>query len=83
MPEELREQVPLIKEVLKAMNIAVIEQAGLEADDLLGTLAKKSEAMGMDVSRWNRGIYLLRCIAPNGSVHTEKLIICHRWKTSS
>ncbi len=50
MPEELREQVPLIKEVLKAMNIAVIEQAGLEADDLLGTLAKKSEAQGMDVS---------------------------------
>lgn len=35
------------------------------------------ESMEMDVSRWNRGIYLLRCIAPNGSVHTEKLIIRH------
>ena len=37
MAEELRQQVPVIKEVLKAMNIEIIEQAGLEADDLLGT----------------------------------------------
>ncbi len=35
MAEELRQQVPVIKEVLKAMNIEIIEQAGLEADDLL------------------------------------------------
>ena len=37
MAEELRQQVPVIKEVLKAMDIAIIEKAGLEADDLLGT----------------------------------------------
>lgn len=42
MPEELREQVPLLKEVLKAMQVEILEQAGLEADDILGTLAKKA-----------------------------------------
>lgn len=50
MAEELREQVPVIKEVLKAMGIKIIEQAGLEADDLLGTLSKRSEEQGMEVS---------------------------------
>ncbi len=50
MPGELREQVPVMKEVLKAMHITVMEQAGLEADDILGTLAKKAEQAGMEVS---------------------------------
>ena len=50
MMEELRQQVPVMKEVLKAMGVKIIEQAGLEADDLLGTLSKRCEAQGMDVS---------------------------------
>lgn len=50
MPGELREQVPVIKKVLAAMNIKTIEKAGYEADDLLGTLSQKSEAMGYEVS---------------------------------
>ena len=50
MPEELREQVPLLKEVLKAMQVEILEQAGLEADDILGTLAKKAQAAGLEVS---------------------------------
>lgn len=50
MAEELRQQVPVIKEVLSAMNISVIEQAGLEADDLLGTISCICEDAGMDVS---------------------------------
>ena len=50
MPEELRQQVPVMKEVLKAMHITIMEQAGLEADDILGTLAKKAEQEGMEVS---------------------------------
>ena len=39
-----------MKEVLKAMGVKTIEQAGLEADDLLGTLSKRCENLGMDVS---------------------------------
>ena len=50
MAEELRQQVPVIKEVLGAMGVKTIEQAGLEADDLLGTLAARCEAEGIDVS---------------------------------
>ena len=49
MAEELREQVPLMKEVLHAMGVRTLEQAGLEADDLLGTLSRRCEAKGMEV----------------------------------
>ncbi len=48
MPEELRPQVDTIKEVLKSMNIPIYEQEGLEADDLLGTIAKRVEKMGIE-----------------------------------
>lgn len=50
MPEELREQVPLIKEVLSAMGIKIVELPGYEADDILGTLAKRAEQDKMKVS---------------------------------
>ena len=50
MAEELKEQVPVMKEMLKAMGVTVIEKGGYEADDLLGTIAKKSEADGLEVS---------------------------------
>ena len=50
MPDELREQVPVMKELLRAMDISIYEQPGLEADDILGTLAKKAEAEGKAVS---------------------------------
>src|SRR5699024_4678329 len=50
MAEELRQQVPVIKDVLKAMNIEIIEKEGLEADDLLGTISCMCEEKGMDVS---------------------------------
>ena len=50
MADELREQVPVIKDVLKAMNIDIIEKEGLEADDLLGTISCLCEEKGMDVS---------------------------------
>ena len=50
MPEELREQVPVMKQVLTAMRVKICEQAGLEADDILGTLARTGEREGIDVS---------------------------------
>ena len=49
MPQELHEQVPVLKELLTAMGIRIMELPGYEADDLLGTVAKRSEAKGMDV----------------------------------
>ena len=50
MAAELREQVPLMKEMLSAMGVTVIEKGGYEADDLLGTIAKSSEEQGLEVS---------------------------------
>ena len=50
MPSELREQVPLIQEMLTAMGIKIVSKGGYEADDLLGTLARKSEQKGMNVT---------------------------------
>ena len=50
MPDELAAQMPIIKEVLTAMNIKIIELAGYEADDILGTLAKSSEKQGIEVT---------------------------------
>ena len=50
MAEELRQQVPLMKEMLTAMGVTIVEKEGYEADDLLGTIAKQSEAEGLEVS---------------------------------
>ena len=50
MADELRQQVPVMKEVLQSMGVVIVEQEGYEADDILGTLAKQSEAKGMEVS---------------------------------
>ena len=50
MPEELRSQVPVMKDVLKAMNVTVLEYPGYEADDIIGTLSRKGEEAGMEVS---------------------------------
>ena len=50
MPEELAEQMPMIKEVLRAMNIDIVEKEGYEGDDILGTLSKFGEKQGLDVT---------------------------------
>ena len=50
MADELRQQVPVIKEVLRAMRVKTIECAGLEADDLIGTLSNRCENEGMEVT---------------------------------
>ncbi|MCD8119834.1 MAG: DNA polymerase I [Lachnospiraceae bacterium] len=50
MPEELREQVPVMKQMLDAMGIRRMELEGYEADDLIGTLARRSEEAGMQVT---------------------------------
>ena len=47
MPEELRSQVPLLHEMAEAWNIPLVEMAGYEADDIIGTLANKAVEAGM------------------------------------
>ena len=50
MPDELAEQMPIIKEILKAMNIDIVEKEGYEADDVLGTLSRYGEKQGLHVT---------------------------------
>ena len=50
MADELRQQVPMMKQMLTAMGITVISKEGLEADDLLGTMARLAEDQGMEVT---------------------------------
>jgi DNA polymerase I len=47
MPEDLRPQIPMIRELIKALNIPIVELAGFEADDVMGTLAKTAAAKGL------------------------------------
>ena len=49
MPDELRMQMPIIKDILRAMNIKILEMEGYEADDILGTLAKYGEENDMSI----------------------------------
>ena len=65
MPEELRVQVPVLKEVLDALNIPRYEQEGWEADDLIGTISRKCEADGWD------------CVGVTGDKDSLQLITDH------
>src|SRR5262249_39719249 len=48
MPDELRPQIPYIRRLVAAMRLPVIEEAGVEADDVLGTLAGQARAAGLE-----------------------------------
>ena len=50
MPDELLGQVPVLQDVLKAMGVSIVMQGGLEADDILGTIAKKAESENIKVT---------------------------------
>ena len=50
MPNELAEQMPIMKDILRAMNITIIEKEGYEADDVIGTLSVIGEKAGLDVT---------------------------------
>ncbi|MBE5906269.1 MAG: DNA polymerase I [Lachnospiraceae bacterium] len=50
MAEELAQQIPIMKQMLTAMGVRIVEQEGFEADDLLGTLAFRGEEAGLTVS---------------------------------
>ena len=48
-PEDIRKAVPIIQDILEAMNITVLEVPGFEADDVIGTVAKIAEKQGFEV----------------------------------
>ncbi len=72
-PEELIQQVPKIKEFLKAMNIPIYEKQGYEADDVLATLAKKAEDQGMKAVIVSSDKDLLQLVSDNISTLSERM----------
>lgn len=69
MQPELREQVPLIKELLEKMNITIMELPGYEADDIIGTMSKRGEKEGFQVCVYSGDRDLLQ-------LATEHITIC-------
>lgn len=72
MPEELRQQVPIIKELLQAMQISVVEKPGYEADDIIGTIATMAEKLGMQASLITGDRDLLQLASDNIKVRIPK-----------
>ena len=65
MPEELAQQMPVLKEVLDAMDVPRYELAGYEADDLIGTISRKCEAAGWE------------CVVVTGDKDSLQLVTDH------
>lgn len=74
MSQELREQVPLMKEMLTAMGISVVTMEGYEADDLLGTLARRSEEKGMEVTILSGDRDLLQLATDRVMIRLQKTV---------
>ena len=72
MPEELRQQVPVMKEMLQAMGILIMEKEGLEADDVLGTFAKKAEKENLQVALVSGDRDLLQIASENIKIRIPK-----------
>ncbi|MBN1601787.1 MAG: DNA polymerase I [Chitinispirillaceae bacterium] len=65
MPDDLKSQIPIINEVIRALNIPVICEDGLEADDLIGTIARMAENEGFEVFLVTKDKDLMQLISPN------------------
>ncbi|NQU08663.1 MAG: DNA polymerase I [Candidatus Abyssubacteria bacterium] len=77
-PEEMRHQIPLIKEVVDAFNISIFELEGFEADDLLATLATRAESEGIEAVIVTSDKDMFQLISDNIKVlnpHKENLLL--------
>ncbi len=77
MPDELVDQMPIIKDVVRAYNIPVFEMQGYEADDILATLTKSAVAAGYEVYIVTGDKDMLQLVGPNVrvyNVHKEGLV---------
>ena len=68
-PDPLVQQFPIIREVIEAFNIPTLELPGYEADDIIGTLARKAEAEGMEVCVVTGDKDALQLVSPNVKVY--------------
>ncbi len=71
-PEEFREQVPVMKDLLKTMGVTCVELPGFEADDIIGTLSKRAEKEGLQVTILSGDRDLLQLATDNIMVRIPK-----------
>ena len=76
MPEDLAASIPWIKRLIQAFNIPVLEAEGFEADDIIGTLARKAEARGYEV-------YMMTSDKDFGQLVTDKVFVYRPSRFSS
>ena len=69
MPENLRPQIPFIKEIAAALGIPILEEEGYEADDLIGSIAKKLEGEGVDTVIVSGDKDLMQLITPQVTMY--------------
>ena len=92
-PEDIRKSVPIIKEILSAMNVPVLEVEGFEADDIIGTLAKQAASQNIETFMLtpdkdygqivNDNIYMFRPRHGGGYETLDSNSICAKYGISS
>jgi DNA polymerase-1 len=72
MPDEMSEQLPRIKQVLEALNIATVEVPGLEADDVMGILARQAEEQGLEIFLVTGDKDFMQLVSPRIKMYNPK-----------
>lgn len=73
MPDELRSQVPLVRDLVAALGLPLLEAPGYEADDVIGTIAEQARREGWEVLIVSGDLDMLQLVGPNVSLlHTAK-----------
>ena len=73
MPDELRSQVPLVRDLVAALGLPLLEAPGYEADDVIGTIAEQAQREGWEVMIVSGDLDMLQLVGPNVSLlHTAK-----------
>ena len=73
MPDDLREQFPKVREVVKALRIPVYEMAGFEADDVIGTLTVEAEERGLDTTIVTGDLDMLQLVTERTRLMTTRM----------
>ncbi len=73
MPDDLRDQFPKVREVVKALRIPVLELAGFEADDVIGTLTVEAEARGLDTTIVTGDLDMLQLVTDKTRLMTTRM----------
>jgi len=69
MPDSLSVQIPYIHKIVESMNIPALQEEGLEADDLIGTIAKKAEAEGLEVTLVTGDKDMFQLVSPRVKIY--------------